>query len=123
MVRRIFSVVAITDFCSSVNKMPTTLRFSFMPVDRELAYESLKWTAPKVYRMCLRLRYRGMSREQIKQDAESLYKLRIFMLVNNALDRIEERGLIEILNDYDNEQILFRKNQYDPKHDEKSSIV
>lgn len=85
-----------------------------MPVDRELAYESLKWIEPKVYRMYLRLRYKGMTKEEIKQDAESFYKLRIFMLMNNALDRMEERGLIEIFNDYDNEQIFFRKNQYNP---------
>ena len=94
-----------------------------MPIDRELAYESLKWIKPKVYRLYLRLRYRGMTKEQIKQDAESFYKLRIFMLVNGALDRMEETGLIEIHNDYDNEQILFRKNQYNSKRDEKSSIV
>jgi integrase len=36
---------------------------TFVPIDRELAYESLKWIDPKVYRMYLRLRYRGMTPE------------------------------------------------------------
>jgi len=81
-----------------------------MPVDRELAYESLKWIDPKVYRMYLRLRYRGLT-EEIKQDLESFYKLKIVTLLNEALDRLEARGLIEIINDYENEQILVKKNK------------
>jgi len=32
--------------------------YVFMPVDRELAYECLKWVDPKAYRAYLRLRYR-----------------------------------------------------------------
>ena len=80
-----------------------------MPVDRELAYESLKWIDPKVYKMYLRLRYRGVTNEQIKNETESFYKLRIFMLINDALDRMEEQGLIDIINDYKNEQIILRK--------------
>ena len=82
-----------------------------MPVDRELAYESLKWIDPKVYRMYLRLRYRGLTSEEIKQDLESFYKLKIVALLNEALDRLEARGLIEIINDYENEQILVKKNK------------
>ena len=82
-----------------------------MPVDRELAYESLKWIDPKVYRMYLRLRYRGLTSEEIKQDLESFYKLKIVALLNEALDRLEARGLIEVINDYENEQILVRKNK------------
>jgi hypothetical protein len=64
-----------------------------MPVDRDLAYESLKWAEPKVYRLYLRLRYRAMTEEQTKQDAESFYKLWIFRFVNDALDRMEGREL------------------------------
>jgi len=82
-----------------------------MPVDRELAYESLKWIDPKVYRMYLRLRYRGLTPTEIKQDLESFYKLKIVALLNEALDRLEARGLIEIINDYENEQILVKKNK------------
>jgi len=82
-----------------------------MPVDRELAYESLKWIDPKVYRMYLRLRYRGLTPAEIKQDLESFYKLKIVALLNEALDRLEARGLIEIINDYENEQILVKKNK------------
>jgi len=63
-----------------------------MLVDRELAYEPLKWIDPKVYRMYLRLRYRGLTSEEIKQDLESFYKLKIIALLNEALDRLEARG-------------------------------
>lgn len=94
-----------------------------MPVDRELAYESLKWIDPKVYRMYLRLRYRGMTPEQVKKDAESYYRLKIVMLMNDALDKLEERGLVEIINDYENEQTLVKKNQYNPKRDERGFVV
>jgi len=71
----------------------------------------LKWIDPKVYRMYLRLRYRGLTSEEIKQDLESFYKLKIVTLLNEALDRLEARGLIEIINDYENEQILVKKNK------------
>lgn len=81
-----------------------------MPVDRELAYESLKWIDPKVYRLYLRLRYRGLTSGEIKQDLESFYKLKIVALLNEALDRLEARGLIKIINDYENERVLVRKN-------------
>ncbi len=83
-----------------------------MPIDRELAYESLKWLDPKVYRMYLRLRYKGMTATQIKEENDTFYKLRMFMLVNDALDKLEAEGYVEIFNDYENEQILLRKNQY-----------
>lgn len=93
-----------------------------MPVDRELAYESLKWVDPKVYRMYLRLKYRGMTPDQIKEDAESFYKLKAVAVLNDILDRLEEGGVIEIINDYENEQILV-KNLYNPKRDEHDFVV
>jgi len=89
-----------------------------MPVDRELAYECLKWIDPRVYRVYLRLRYKGMTPEQVKEDAESFYKLQIVALLNNELDKLEEKGMIEIINDYESEQILVKKNQYNPRSDE-----
>ena len=86
-----------------------------MPVDRELAYECLKWVDPKVYRMYLRLKYRGMTPEQIEKDAESFYKLKAVLVLNDILDRLEERGFIEIINDYENEQILVKENKYNTR--------
>jgi len=86
-----------------------------MPVDRELAYECLKWVDPKVYRTYLRLKYRRMTPEQIEKDAESFYKLKVVTVLNDILDKLEERGFIEIINDYENEQILVKENQYNTR--------
>jgi len=93
------------------------LHFYFMPVDRELAYESLKWIDPTVYRAYLRLKYREITDEQFQKDRISFYKLRIIAQTFDVLDSLEQRGLIEVINDYENEQILVRKNQYN-KRDE-----
>jgi len=82
-----------------------------MPVDRELAYEVLKWKDPEVYRMYCRLRYRGMTAEQIKNDGQTFYRLHIFESINNALDNLEAKGYIEILNDYENEAIYIKRNK------------
>jgi len=82
-----------------------------MPVDRKLAYESLKWIDPQVYRMYCRLKYRGMNAEEIKNEGQTFYKLHVFELINDAIDRLEAEGYVEILNDYENEQILVRKNK------------
>jgi len=103
--------------------MSIALHFSRMPVDRELAYECLKWADPKVYKMYLTLRYRGMSPEQIEKDAESFHRLKVFALLNEELDRLEANGRIEIINDYENEQILVKNNAYCVKHDRKDFVV
>jgi len=81
-----------------------------MPVDRELAYECLKWVDPKVYKMYLNLRYRGMSPEQVEKDPDLFYKLKMLVLLNDTLDELEERGVIEIVNDYENERIIVKDN-------------
>jgi hypothetical protein len=88
-----------------------------MPVDRELAYECLKWADPKVYKMYLNLRYRVMTPEQVEKDPQSFYKLKMLALLNDTLDELEERGVIEITNDYVNERILVKENQVDERSD------
>jgi hypothetical protein len=88
-----------------------------MPVDRELSYECLKWVDPKVYKMYLNLRYRGMTREQVEKDPQSFYKLKMLTLLNDTLDELEERGVIQITNDYVNERILVKENQVDARSD------
>lgn len=95
-----------------------------MPVDRELAYETLKWIDPKVYRAYLRIRYRGITDEEFQKDRISFYKLRIIAQTLDAVDSLEQRGLIEIINDYENERVLVKKNQYQPnKRDESGFVV
>lgn len=95
-----------------------------MPVDHELAYESLKWTDPEVYRAYLRLKYREITEEEFQKDRISFYKLRIIAQTLDAVDSLEQRGLTEVVNDYENERILIRKNQYRPsKRDESSFVV
>jgi len=94
-----------------------------MPVDRELAYESLKWIDPKVYRAYLRLRSREITDEEFQKDSVSFYKLRIFAQILDAVDSLEQRGRIEIVNDYENERVFVRKNRYNPKRDESDFVV
>jgi len=62
--------------CSPINLMSIALHFCLMPVDRELAYECLKWVDPKVYRAYIRLKYREITDEEFQNDKESFYKLR-----------------------------------------------
>lgn len=94
-----------------------------MLVDRELAYESLKWIDPKVYRAYLRLKYRGVTDEEFQKDRISFYKLRIIAQTLDAVDSLEQRGLIEIINDYKNERILVGKNEYQPNKRNESDFV
>jgi len=94
-----------------------------MPVDRELAYESLKWIDPEVYRAYLRLKYREITEEDFQRDRISFYKLRLVAQTLDAIDSLEHRGLVEIYNDYDNERILVKLNQYNPRRDEPGFVV
>jgi hypothetical protein len=94
-----------------------------MPVDRELAYECLKWVDPKVYRAYLRLRYREITDEEFQRDSVSFYKLRFIAQTLDVVDSLEERGLIEVFNDYENERILVKLNQYNTKRDEYGFVV
>lgn len=108
-----------------INKLDVNnLHFFFMPVDRELAYESLKWIDPKVYRAYLRLKYREITDEEFQKDRISFYKLRLIAKTLDIVDELEQRGLVEIVNDYENERVLVRRNQYQPnKRDESGFVV
>jgi hypothetical protein len=92
-----------------------------MPVDRELAYESLKWVDQKAYRAYMRLRYREIKEEELQRDSASYQKLQLLAQTLEVVDSLEQRGLIEVLNDYENERILVRPNQY--KRDESGFVV
>jgi hypothetical protein len=95
-----------------------------MPVDRELAYESLKWIDPKVYRAYMRVKYREITEEEFKRDSVSYSALRLVAETFDVLDSLEQRGLVEIFNDYQNERIMVRlNNQYNPGKREKSGYV
>jgi len=94
-----------------------------MPVDRELAYECLKWVDAKAYRAYLRLKYREITDKEFQKDIVSFYKLRFIAQTLDVVDSLEERGLIEIFNDYDSERVLVRLNQHNPKRDEYGSVV
>jgi len=97
-----------------------------MPVDRELAYECLKWVDPKVYRAYMRLKYRELTDEEFQKDSISYSKLRFIVQTLDVVDSLEQKGLLEIFNDYENERILVRfnqSNQYSPKRDESGFVV
>jgi hypothetical protein len=64
-----------------------------------------------------------MTLEEAERDAESIYKLKMFILLNYELDELEANGEIEITNDYENEQILVKNNNYCPKHDREDFVA
>jgi len=78
-----------------------------MPVDRELAIESLKRLDQKVYNMYHRMKE---LEDYLKSDVETSQKLHIYLLSLDAMDELERQGIVEIINDYQNKAVLLRRN-------------
>lgn len=89
-----------------------------MPVDRVLAYECLKWIDPKVYKAYIKVRYNDITDEELERDLISYYKLCMITQTLDVVDSLEQKGLIEIFNDYDNERILLRMKKNNTRLDE-----
>jgi hypothetical protein len=79
-----------TEFCSSTNLMSNVLHSYLMPVDRELAYESLEWADPQIYRAYLRMRYRNITEEEFEKDRDSLCKVYLTQKIFDSLDSAED---------------------------------
>jgi hypothetical protein len=77
--------------------MSTVWHFYLMPLDRELAYECLKWIDPKVYKMYLNLRYRGTTPEQVEKAPQSIYKLKMLTLLDDTLESARYVDLLKLL--------------------------
>lgn len=80
-----------------------------MPVDRELAYDSLKKIDPEVYKLYVRLRDGAVSYEELERHHDTAYKLKVFLTLLDVLDDLEQRGCVAILNDYKNRRVGFEK--------------
>jgi hypothetical protein len=78
-----------------------------MPVDRELAIESLKKFDERLYNMYQKLRD---VEEYVKRDITTFQKLHLYLLSLDALDDLERLGFVEIINDYGNKTVLLRRN-------------
>jgi len=78
-----------------------------MPVDRELAIESLKRLDQKLHNMYYRMKD---LEDYIETDIETFQKLQIYLLSLDAMDELEKLGAVEIVNDYENKTVLLRKN-------------
>ena len=78
-----------------------------MPVDRKLAVESLKRLDEGLYDM-----YRKVqdTEDYVRRDPEAYRKLQIYLLSLDALDNLEELGVIEIINDYENCAVYVKRN-------------
>jgi len=85
-----------------------------MPIDQDLAIETLKRKHPDVYQLYIRLRDEGMTYHEIEQDVNALQKLNLFLITWNVLDDMEQKGRIAIYNDYKNKRIVLKK-LYDSK--------
>jgi hypothetical protein len=98
-------------------------RLFLMPVDRELAYESLKWEDPQVYRAYLRIKYREITKEEFEKDRDTFYRVYLTEQLFDSLDSAEQTGMVEIYNDHKNERILVKVNHYNSKRDKSDFIV
>ncbi len=86
-----------------------------LPVDIELMFEQLKWIDPKVYRMFCRLKYKGMSGDQLKNEGRTFSNLMQAINFAYQLDVLEHSGDVEIYNDYENERVWARRlTRYEP---------
>jgi hypothetical protein len=87
--------------------MSIALYFFSMPVDRELAIESLRRLDQKLYDMYCRMKD---VEDYVKADVETFRKLQIYLLSLDAMDELEKLGVVKIVNDYENKAVLLRKN-------------
>jgi len=97
----------LTEEPASTKLIPIDLHFWVMPVDRDLAIESLKRVDVKLYNMYQRLKD---VEEYVKNDITTFQKLRIYLLSLDALDDLEKNGVVEIINDYKNKAVLLKRN-------------
>jgi len=95
--------------------MPNHLFGDNVPVDIELMFEQLKWIDPAVYRMFCRLKYRGMTGDQLKSEGKTFSHFMYALNYANQFNELEVSGEIEIYNDYENEKVAVRKlTRYEP---------
>ncbi len=81
-----------------------------MPVDRRIAYESLKWMDPDVFEVYVKVRDKRLTDdEEIERSKDGIEKLWLYNNFLNALDNLESLGEIEIWNDYEHDEVRFRK--------------
>jgi hypothetical protein len=78
-----------------------------MPVDRELAIESLKKVDENLYKM-----YRKLKdvENYVKSDITTFQKLCIYLLSLDALNDLEKSGFVEIINDYEKKAVFLKRN-------------
>ncbi len=77
-----------------------------MPVDLELAAESIRYKEPKLYKMFLKFINDGVTPEEIKDDSKTYTKLGIFLEAVRVLDGMEDMGVMSIYNDYKNKKVV-----------------
>jgi hypothetical protein len=78
-----------------------------MPVDRQLAIESLKRLDNGLYEM-----YRKVQdvEDYVKKDLISYQKLQLYLLSLDALDDLEDMGVVKIINDYQKKAVYVKRN-------------
>ena len=79
-----------------------------MPVDRELAAETLKRFDEGLYALYRKIQDLD---DYVKKDPESYGKLQVYLLSLEALDDLERTGAIEIVNDYEHGAIYVRNRE------------
>jgi len=59
----------------------------------------------EVYRMYVKLKDEGLTREKISKNLLTFYKLNLFLLTLDAINKMETEGRVTVLNDYKNKSL------------------
>ena len=77
-----------------------------MPVDIELAVESLKKFDKELYEMYTRIREVA---EYVENNPRTFEKLRLYLLSLRAINDLEKIGIIEVINDYKRRTVYIKR--------------
>jgi hypothetical protein len=87
----------------------------------------LKEVDSEVYRMYIKLKNEGLTKDDIRKNLFTFYKLNLFLLTIDAINKMESEGRVAVLNDYENKTVYIRRlnrysNEKNDPFEDKSSI-
>lgn len=77
-----------------------------MPVDMELAIESLKKFDKELYEMYMKIKEVA---DYVENNPYTFEKLRLYLLSLSAINDLEKIGIIEVVNDYKRRTVYIKR--------------